>query len=231
MAEAGFCHYMASERGAGGSGMAIYSKYPLDNNDFIDWFDIFGHSEFVGFNGEALYDKGVMYVRVNKDGQYYHVANTHTQSDSTGDDHDIRLGQYDIIRDIIVRSNIGPDELVLMGGDFNEDKYCSSIQSGLDAPLCENQQYYNNMVEALNAGHASIVGEQQYTYDTTQNELLGEEWADHDCHTMQLHLDYIFYSQSHKIPEDNSSCEILVAKAADGSDLSDHLPITCTYHI
>ena len=41
MAEAGFCHYVMTERSSG-SGLAIFSKHPIENADFSDWFDAFG---------------------------------------------------------------------------------------------------------------------------------------------------------------------------------------------
>ena len=31
MAEAGYCHYVTTQKGSEGSGMAIYSRYPMDN--------------------------------------------------------------------------------------------------------------------------------------------------------------------------------------------------------
>lgn len=44
MTNAGFCHYVMSER-SNGSGLAIFSKHPIIEEDFVDWFDAFGIGE------------------------------------------------------------------------------------------------------------------------------------------------------------------------------------------
>ena len=40
MAAAGFCHYVMTEKKSG-SGLAIFSKLPMSENSFKDWFDVF----------------------------------------------------------------------------------------------------------------------------------------------------------------------------------------------
>ena len=134
MTNAGYCHYVTTQKRTEGSGMAVYSKYAIDNVDFIDWFDAFGDGTATDIgNFEAYADKGVMYARIYKDDKYFHITNTHTQSDSLGDEFETRLGQYEVIKEIVDRQEIPAIEMVFMGGDYNEDKACSQ---GVVGPSC-----------------------------------------------------------------------------------------------
>ena len=95
MSNAGYCHYIISTRSAG-SGLAIFSKYPIIKQDYRDWFDAFGKGESMSpelSNFEAFFaDKGVLYATILKVDTPIHVFNMHTNSDTNGDYHDVRVG-------------------------------------------------------------------------------------------------------------------------------------------
>ena len=183
-----------------------------------------------------------MYARVLKNGKYFHVTNTHTQSDSVGDESYIRNWQYSLIREIVDRQNIPTSEMVFMGGDYNEDRACSQgLGPSCTRPDPANCQvdgngegtYYKDLKRITRAeiptidGIAPGVG--AFTHDTSQNPFLASRWAGEACDTWDLLLDYVFYSTAHKRPT-SASCRILTpTDNNDGSDLSDHFPITCTY--
>ena len=162
---------------------------------------------------------------LTKDGHNIHLFNMHTTSDSFGDNHDVRVEQFNLVKDFVDSKDIPSNELVLLGGDFNEDKDCrSNTCNGTEAKY-RNQTYYNEMVEILSA-HVPTYNGDSFTYDTEQNTLLKGLYSEEDCDYYQYTLDYIFYSMKHLIPSDESACEVVYP---DGIDLSDHLPVSCTY--
>lgn len=231
MTNAGYCHYVMTER-KNGSGLAIFSKYPIVEHDFIDWYDAFGAGEGAApnpFNLEAyVSDKGVMYAKVDKDGNNIHVFNMHTNSDTSGDNHDIRVMQYNKVRTFVDSKEIPSNELVLLGGDFNEDYNCR--MEGCGEPKCEDKAYYNEMIEIMAAGEVDLLSNQTFTYDTESNSLLKDLYVGADCEYYRYLLDYIFYSENHLTAVNTSYCEIL--KPVDfysGIELSDHYPVSCTY--
>ena len=231
MSNAAYCHYIISTRSAG-SGLAIFSKYPIIKQDYRDWFDAFGKGESMSpeqSNFEAFFaDKGVLYAKILKDDTPIHVFNMHTNSDTNGDHHDVRVGQFRMVRNFIDLQQIPTNEIVFMGGDLNEDPDCRMRRCEMVAK-CENREYYNEMLDVLNASPLETVGDGNFTYDTEVNRLLKELYAGDDCDYYQYRLDYIFIDQKHLIPEDSSSCKVLNPAASDGSDLSDHLPLACTF--
>lgn len=232
MVQAGYCHYAMTE-GSTGSGLALFSRYPITEMDFVDWFDAFGIGGGMApnpFNFEAyVADKGVLYGKIGKNGRPIHVFNLHTQSDSIGDNHDVRMKQFELARDFVVSKEIPQDEFVVLGGDFNEDKDCSVNSCG--GAKCEGQAYYNEMVEMLSVNAADTISNTTFTYNTEANDLLKSLYAKADCDYYEYTLDYIFYSENHLAALGSSYCETLDSLATDGIDLSDHLPVACTYDL
>jgi endonuclease/exonuclease/phosphatase family metal-dependent hydrolase len=240
MAEAGFCHHVVSkwesELGGAlmGDGLGIFSKYPIEKGDFLDWFDLMKFTK----GAECTFsDKGVMYAKVIKDGTKYHVFDTHTKSNSEGEEHETRMQQYDAIRDFAKGfTENASNEMVLFGGDFNEDKE-GYVQSGTnpegavnDAVKAANEKRYEEMLGALNAVDPKLVGDHLYSYDTFDNPLPASFW---DPVKYRQRLDYIFYSKTGLNPQ-ASSCRILQATSKEGCNtidcmISDHFPVTCTF--
>ena len=232
MSAAGYCHYIMTEETIG-SGLAIFSKHPISadesnkNEQYVSWLN--GIAADVESIESAA--KGVLYANITKDGHNIHVFNMHTLSDSFGDNHDIRVEQFNIVKDFVDSKDIPSTELVLLGGDFNEEKDCSSIACNGTEAYCTNQTYYNEMIEILSADTPSYNGD-SYTYDTEENKLLKGLYSGEECDYYRYTLDYILYSKEHLIPSsDTSSCEVVYPLASDdnGIDLSDHLPVSCIF--
>ena len=62
-----------------------------------------------------------------------------------------------IVRDFVDLKDIPSTELVLLGGDFNEDKDCRSNTCNETEAKCEDQAYYNEMIEILSADTPSYL--------------------------------------------------------------------------
>ena len=221
MTNVGFCHYVSNAFEKDGSGLQIFSKYPLEHADLIDFYDLIGSNSESSLDPEALgADKGIMYATVTKDGQVYHLANTHTLSNSIRENHPARMGQYEMMREFVKEKNPGADEMVFYGGDMNENKY--SLHVG--------DEYYKNMLDELDAIEPAVEGDQQYSYDTLKNPIPAsfqeEDWEEL--------LDYVLYSAKHREPT-GSSCEILIPTwpqdCGTGFEcmISDHFPVVCTF--
>lgn len=161
-------------------------------------------------NSDAyLFDKGVLYTKIRKDDRFIHIFNTHTISDFVGDQHDNRVLQYGVIDEFIKSKSIPEDELVLIGGDLNEDKFCFENVSDMK-PVCQDQDYYNTMWDILSAVDPPLVGDLQFTI-TPDNDFK-------DGSAKAL-LDYLLYRDDHLIPEASTSCKIILALGQDGEDL------------
>eukprot|EP00594_Rhizosolenia_setigera_P006892 CAMPEP_0178945060 /NCGR_PEP_ID=MMETSP0789-20121207/3516_1 /TAXON_ID=3005 /ORGANISM="Rhizosolenia setigera, Strain CCMP 1694" /LENGTH=280 /DNA_ID=CAMNT_0020624891 /DNA_START=92 /DNA_END=930 /DNA_ORIENTATION=+ len=160
MTNAGYCYYTTTKQKTG-SGLAVFSKYPIIEQDFKKWFGAGSlmpdplNIEMYGAN------KGVMYVKIEKpavdsgndsaDKEYIHLFNLHGSSDSSGDYHETRKLQFGLTKDFVESKQIPSDELVLIGGDFNEDYECRKGNC-YDTAKCENHSYYYSMLEILDAG-------------------------------------------------------------------------------
>lgn len=233
MAASGFCHYVMTEKRAG-SGLAVFSKYPILEHSFKDWFDGIASGGSLTpdpMNPESwIADKGVLHAKVVKNNQPIHIFNMHANSDSVGDYHDVRVKQFEIVNKFIESKDIPNDEFVFIGGDMNEDKDCRLLTCDRQAN-CEDQSYYNEMLTTLSAGEAEVdTGETNpWTYNSEENSLLKSLYEGEECSQHQYLLDYIFYSNKHKKPGESSVCRVLNPLSEDGKDLSDHFPMDCVF--
>jgi len=212
MAAAGYCHYAYDDRGSTGSGLALYSKHPIVYHDFRGFQNACGGADCVA-------DKGVLYSKVaipKDDGEVkiVHVFNTHTMF--SVDNHDVRRRQYDVMRTFINEQNIDPSELVLLVGDFNEDK--------INTP-----KKYGAMLNLLNAGEFDLDTDGGvYSYDPVNNSLIDPDSA--GAGSTQRALDYILYDKNVLEPGlVDSICEYIQPIDEIG-DLSDHYPMSCQIH-
>mmetsp|Transcript_16065 Transcript_16065/g.37239 ORF Transcript_16065/g.37239 Transcript_16065/m.37239 type:complete len:352 (-) Transcript_16065:683-1738(-) len=227
--EAGFCHSVMADKKEKGSGLAIFSKYPIVESDFRDFYDAFGAGK--GLTPDPLmvdaylFDKGVLYAKIDKDGSPIHLFNTHTISDFAQDEHKERLRQYNVIDEFVLSKNISADELVIVGGDLNEDRYCGENTEDSE-PVCTNEDYYKVMLEELSAVDPTLVGDIRFTYSTEYNKLAK---LTNDKSSNKL-LDYLLYREDNLNPDNSTSCEIINAISnSTGEDMSDHMPLTCDY--
>jgi len=223
MVAAGFCHYVVTHLGfLQGDGTAIFSKYPIVDFNFWDYYDFEGE---MAWTPESVgTDRGIMYAEIKKGGRSHHVYNTHTLSNSATEEHERRMEQYLEMRE--KSEGKSADDLVLFAGDLNENYYV------------HDHENYRNMLTELNASDPKQEGDQMYSYDNVRNALTASVypvWWQGESHEL---LDYVLYSDAH-LPPSNSFCEILTPKwpeNCDGSgaedigcNLSDHFPVTCTY--
>jgi len=223
MVAAGFCHYVVTPFGDDGDGTATFSKHPIGEVDFWDYYDFTGEdSEGVPLQVEALVtDRGIMYAEVLKDGQSNHIYNTHTLSNSLTEEHLRRMGQYTAMRE--VSEGKSASDLVLFAGDMNEDKYNHKV----------HDEYYLNMLRELDATEPRQEGDQQFSYDNVKNPLPAT-WYPPEEQVYEELLDYVLVSNAHLQPSD-SSCSILKPVWPEGCggsiacQVSDHFPVTCTY--
>jgi len=207
MGLAGFCNHVYDKREMNGSGLAIYSKYPIEDYDF---FNFGAYSA----GADSLADKAVLYVKINKGGRRYHVFGTHTNAEV--DQFETRVLQYSIIRNFIKSKVIAKDELVLIAGDLNEDRVHQTDK-------------YETMLDEVWAEDIPLdTSSGQYSYDGKENILASSD--DREALDHILHMADPDISTTVILPE--SSCKYIKPKANYldfiNRDLSDHYAIGCT---
>jgi 5-hydroxyisourate hydrolase-like protein (transthyretin family)/endonuclease/exonuclease/phosphatase family metal-dependent hydrolase len=202
-------------------GVVILSHWPIENGQGEQrlFKDICSSDE----GDDCKADKGIIYARINKKGFKYHVFGTHTDAGNSSKDVSTRKKQFQIIRKFIddkIRSNeIKQNELVIIAGDLNVDKYHA------------NSAEYNDMLRELNAIHPPLKG-YRFSHDAHVNDLVS--------HTGKRQLfDYVLVSKATQAPLKNSYNQILFfrptlwwqnylsgkAKHKEFWDLSDHYPV------
>lgn len=202
MTAAGFCHYVYDDRWMLGSGLAVYSKFPIMAYDFKSFGSACKSSD-------CLADKGVAYAKVDRDGTFIHVFGSHTQADynNIGEHADTRRTQYSVIKEFMEEKSIVEDDLVLIAGDLNEDKISTFSN-------------YQSMLEDLDASDIPITGQSMYSYDGEDNTLIpGQD---------KQVLDYVLVSNDNAQMITGSACEYLKPVDSNNQDLSDHYPVACT---
>ena len=196
----------------------------------MDWFDAFGIGDGMApdiGNVEAyIADKGVLYAKIIKDDHPIHVFNQHANSDTSGDYHDVRVKQFTKTREYVDSKEIPSTDLVLLGGDFNEDKDCR-VNSCEEGGNCEGQTYYDEMMGILAAVEPQSISNTTYTYDTEMNSFLKGLYEGDECDLYRYSLDYIFYSETHDIPLASSTCGVVIPDVT----LADHFPVSCNFDI
>lgn len=205
MIQAGYCHHVYDDRGSFGSGMAVYSRHPIEENDFRS-FDSICTDE------ECLVDKGVAYTKIRKDGSPIHVFGTHFQA--SPDNHGTRLGQSALMRNFASEKVSDTSEAVFFVGDFNEDRIA-------------DEDEYNAILDSLDAKEIVISGD-PYSYDPDTNNLINP--GSLGASGRREALDFILYDerQCRAYPNaETSSCRYLKPTDVDGNDLSDHYPLFC----
>ena len=97
-------------------GVLIVSKWPIEAEDQFLWGN-------VCWQDDCTATKGIKYARINKMGQKYHIFGTHMDAFNDLEDVNIRKQQLVLWHDWIDSKSIPANEPVLMGGDFNIDKF------------------------------------------------------------------------------------------------------------
>jgi sphingomyelin phosphodiesterase len=182
-------------------GVIIVSKWPIAAQAQRLFGDVCAAED-------CLADKGVLYAQINKQGQIYHLFGTHIQSGRNKET--IREQQFHIIKSFIDSKQIPENEPVIVGGDFNVNRF--------------SQSTYESMITILDVTHPSSKG-LRYTSDGKINDLKGRN--------TRTYLDYIFYSNNHLRPAEAFN-EVRLIRAdkewkgitkTSHQDLSDHYPV------
>ena len=187
------------------SGVLVASRYPIVNTaDFI-------YPNCTGT--DCFADKGVIYAEVIKGGKAYHVTSTHTASFDTDAARALRQEHFQQIRALVNQQNIPAFEAVMMGGDFNVNKFLWP-------------QDYAQMLVNLNGTDPVSTGYTASTFDPRINSLAG---AAGSGGTTVEYLDYVVSSNNHRQPIQARNDVRVIRSAANPVfgvwDLSDHFPV------
>mgnify|MGYP003624793180 CR=1 FL=1 len=177
-------------------GVLIVSRYPIDSESQIAFDDCDAE--------DCMSAKGVIYAKINKGGNPYHVFGSHTQAWTADKNQATRLSQFQQMRNFIDSRSISSSEPVIIAGDLNVDK--------INFP-----QEYNTMLNVLNAEEVPRNGGYAYTYNGYVNN-----WTD----GAPENLDYVLYSTAHLQPTSSES-KVLTPRSIHADvftkyDLSDH---------
>ena len=116
------------------------------------------------------------------------------------------------MRTFINEQTIDPSELVLLVGDFNEDKINTPKKYGAMLNLLDAEEF------ALDEGGGL------FSYDPDNNSLIDPDSA--GAGSTQRALDYILYDKSALEPGLDSACQYIQPRD-ENRDLSDHYPMSC----
>ncbi|WP_158527305.1 endonuclease/exonuclease/phosphatase family protein [Pelagibaculum spongiae] len=179
-----------------GSGTRILSRWPISVEDSF---------KYTVCNGiQCAATRGVIYLKINKQGNPYHVFATHTQSEDDDANRNMRLAQLQQMGEYIRSLNIPADEPVIMAGDFNVNKI----------DLAEDRDYLEAVLgatEPANRGHG-------FSYDADTNFWAKQPYVQF--------LDYTLTSNNHLQPN-SAYQEIFAPRTMTDAlwgewDLSDH---------
>lgn len=93
-------------------GIKTYSKHPIVDQD---------EHVYENYEGDGIAQKGCLWTKIEKEGKFYNLFNTHLEAGASEIDTDTRLAQCQEIADFIKDLNIDENEPVILGGDMNID--------------------------------------------------------------------------------------------------------------
>jgi endonuclease/exonuclease/phosphatase family metal-dependent hydrolase len=180
-------------------GVFIASRHPILASDQM---------VFDNCNGtDCLAAKGVMYVKIVKNGRPFHVFGMHTQAWNTAGDVATRLLQFQELEQFMQQQNIASNEALVIGGDLNVDK------------MLNNLGEYDGMLDSLQLVEPHYSG-QVYTYDNSLSYYASPS---------KEFLDYALASNAYLMPDSSFNNVIVLRSIADNLfntfDLSDHMAV------
>ncbi|WP_119343017.1 sphingomyelin phosphodiesterase [Facilibium subflavum] len=137
------------------SGLLILSKWPILTKKFLNYTDTQTLTD-----ADFMTNKGVLYIKINKNGQIYHIFATHTQAQDTEKAIQLRQREFRLIEKFIYAQNIPTNEPVLLLGDLNTDYYNKN-----------QYQYFKQILKPsvyLNTQNKSP----KYSYDADLNMMI-----------------------------------------------------------
>jgi endonuclease/exonuclease/phosphatase family metal-dependent hydrolase len=181
-------------------GVFIMSKWPIE----VRWQHVFEHchGDLPTNPPDCMAAKGVVYARINKAGQPYHLFGTHFDAGFDSGDYFARQLQIDemaAFEAAVFHLGVGADQPVFMAGDFNIDKISSKP---------DRQVEYAYLLNTLR-----VTAPSEPPYPPYQGTLPNGEW-----------IDFVFYSNAHLVPRESFNY-VLKPGDAGGGDLSDHYAV------
>lgn len=187
-------------------GVIILSKWPITHIQE----QLYGSA---ATGSDRLANKGVLYVRILKNGHPYNIIGTHNQAWPTDKAMQVRKQQFAILRKFIDTLAIPKNEPLIIGGDLNVD-------------MRNHPQEYAAMLRKLRATHPQIQGH-AYTREPKTNPLCTDN--------VQEFLDYVLYCHEHLEPtKAHNEIHPLKAKIAwhdkhKHGHLSDHYAVAAHF--
>ncbi len=181
------------------SGTRIVSRWPIEDEQ---------HLKFNDCNGiQCAATRGVIYLKINKQGKPYHLFATHTQSSDDDANRNARLTQLEEMGEFVRSLEIPADEPVIMAGDFNVNKI----------GLPEDRDYLETVLSATepeNRGHT-------LTYDSNTNYWAEKPYLEY--------LDYTLTGNDHLQPisayQEAFAPRTITEALWEKWDLSDHYAV------
>merc|ERR1712050_15091 len=157
-------------------GVYILSRWPIEeHNSFV-----FKH--YTTWEADRLSRKGVMYAKINKEGQRYHVFGTHLQAQESAENDRIRILQAGEFKQFAASKNLASTDRVIYAGDLN-------------AEWIHNPTHVTDIVKALDAVIVPKSSDSHpYTEDGAINNVAEKT-------TNQFWLDYIMYPKNSQHPK------------------------------
>ncbi|ESU23490.1 phospholipase C [Flavobacterium enshiense DK69] len=187
-------------------GTIILSKYPILAKHQLVYVN-----KISSLEGNS--NRGVAYAVINKNGKKFHVFGTHTASEQPGyPGRATREKQFAEMRAFKNKFHIPVSEPVIYAGDMNVEYTLTSEYEGMKGILNANVNYYFDplTIRGTYSNQNTVVQYQGYTdYNNT--------------------LDYILYSNEHKLPYQVAPMQQLIAKYPNLGDVSDHDPVLINY--
>jgi endonuclease/exonuclease/phosphatase family metal-dependent hydrolase len=184
-------------------GTLIISRWPIIRDQTIVFDQCTG--------SDCLANKGANYVQIVKQGQIFHITNTHAPSFDSDEARHLRKYAFSKIRTLLDQQAMAGSDAVLIAGDMNVNKYkfpddYAQMQSILRATAPKSTGYLNTFDAAvnLNAGNGLSGGTVEY-------------------------LDYVLIGNENRQPQISSNdvriFRTLRSDLWSTRDLSDHFPV------
>ncbi|WP_163834797.1 sphingomyelin phosphodiesterase [Spartinivicinus ruber] len=216
-------------------GVMLLSRYPIVEQHAL----VFTASQFGSWDYQS--NKGAAYIKIERNGQYFHVLGTHLQAahDDSEKSHPFRMQQLIELRQWTDSFGISRSEPVIVAGDMNvEFGRSDHIQDMLRSCQCE-LTYQPGTVMSYSA---------PTNWHTRANAYHFKFSLEYDDT-----LDYVMARADYRQPKQPAEMEVIPLKASqpwywsylrgwwsfasgkqwyDGyyQDISDHYPVIATFH-
>lgn len=181
-------------------GIRIFYKQDVLGTDFKESY-VYKHTVDTIKRGDAMVDKGIKHIKLQKNGKTYHVFNTHLQAfyEDTHHQHyvEVTLAQLIELRKyILVQKKLGiiqKDEQVVICGDFNIPKNAKGASlENTDALFKRAQLILGEEFQLVEpSSHPTAQDSPRYSFDPSTNIYLSGALGD-KSKVMHANLDLVF---------------------------------------